>query len=321
MPDNMNFIKNQKDINEVQLFINKMQEIHIPVYISASIDGKYCDEDRTMHDDNFYIDCFNFLNKNNFLCHPMISSYNIKNWIKNYLWFAETAPEYITKQLMTLEVRDETWEDNEITELLKYCDFLIDFKLKNYFHNDLKEFTKYVFQLPNTKIRMQYSPELISILSYFNNQDRITCGFSKTLPIRVADLTIGLCHRLWYKNLILGQFKIKDEELVEIESQNVELLVAKAHFKKSCMPHCETCQIEPLCPGFCCGNSYENYGNILIPTMEVCDMYKAKYAYLIKKYNDLGIFTLIEEDFSLFENKEIEKKYLLDLKNNILKKL
>lgn len=323
LPDNMNFISNNEIKEEVQNFIDKMKQIGIPIYISASIDGKECDKDRILYDDSFYIDCFNFLNKNNFLCHPMISSSNIYNWKKNYLWWVNNAPANITKNLMMLEVRDETWDTNSIAELIKFCDFLIDFKLKNYFHNNLKEFTKYIFQLPTSKIITNYSPEFIEIHSYFNNKDKITCGFSETLHIRAADLSLGLCHRLWYNNLILGKFHVDNSNnLIDVESYNVELLSVKAHFKRSCMPRCEKCMIEPICPGFCCGNSQENYGLFLIPTMEVCQMYRAKYAYLIKKYNDMGIFKLIEEDPTLFENNMgNEKKFLLDLKNIINKQI
>jgi len=38
-----------------------------------------------------------------------------------------------------------------------------------------------------------------------NDKDGITCSLSNTLFIRVSDLTLGLCHRLYYEDLILGE--------------------------------------------------------------------------------------------------------------------
>lgn len=320
IPDNMNFINFPKIIEQIQEYIDLFKSINIELIFSASIDGQECDFGRTLHNSDFYIDCFNFLNKNKFVCHPMISSQNIQYWKKNYDWWVKTAPDYITKSLMMLEVRDETWSKKSIQELIEFCDYLIDFKLQYYFNNNLRDFTKFVFQLPTNNFFCNYSPELINIHSYFNSRDEITCTFSNSLIIRVADLSLCLCHRLSYQNLILGYFNEINNELTTIQmtENSVPLLLVKAHYKHSCMPYCEKCPIQPICTGYCCGNSYENYKNILMPTLEVCEMYKCKNIFLIKKYDDLGLFDILKD----FENSAIDSvtlNFILDLKNNIRK--
>lgn len=321
-PDNMNFINDKKLTNKIQNYIDKFKKIGIQFYISASIDGAKCDFGRTQQNEDFYIKCFNFLSKNKFLCHPMISSNNIKYWKENYLWWVNNAPDYITESLMMLEVRDETWTDESICDLLNFCDFLIDFKLEHFFNNDLIQFSKYIFKSNANKILNQYSPELLQIHSFMNDMDGSTCSFSNTLFIRVPDLTLGLCHRLYYEDLILGELQINNEtkeidNTLLMRNNSIPLLITKKFFKRSCMPHCESCIFEPICNGFCCGNSYENYKNILVPTMETCQMYKAKYTFLLEKYNKLGIFDLIESDKINFLS-DLEKKYILNLKNQLL---
>jgi len=46
-------------------------------------------------------------------------------------------------------------------------------------------------------------------------------------------------------------------------------------------------------------------------------MYKAKCGFLIKKYDEMGIFKFLEEHNDILSKNE--KMYILDLKNNINK--
>lgn len=310
IPDNMNFINNIEIVNEVQHFIDLFTTLNIPIFFSASIDGKYCDFGRTEQSDEFYIKTFNFLHKNHGAAHPMISSSNIKYWIQNYRWWYETAPAYIAQNLMMLEVRDETWTEESISYLLYFCNFLIDFKLKNYFNNNLNKFEKYLL-IPDG----HYSPEKLSFSNFNYGLDEINCSFHNAFVVRVPDLSIVLCHRLSYNNLILGHFTTEDNKITNITDGNPALLILKTHAKRSCLPHCEVCPIMGICGGFCCGNSYENYQNPLIPVKQNCDMQKAKIAFLIKKYNDIGLFDIIEKDHSL---DAAYKQYLLDLRSNLI---
>ena len=316
-PDNMLFIKDDNITNEVQEFINKFKQINIPLLISASIDGKICEFGRTEINDEYYKKLFNFLEINNFGCHPMISSNNIKYWIDNYLWFQKISPK-VAASLMMLEVRDETWHKEAITDLLKFCDFLIDYKLKNYFNNDLKEFAKYIFT-PTDKYGHNYTPEKIYYQNIDKGLDRITCSVQHSFVIRAADLKIIICHRTAYPELELGEMIISNNKISSFNSKNIALLIMKLYAKKSCLPHCENCLINGICIGHCLGNSYEVCSNPLIPVKEVCDMYKAKNSFLIQKYDKLGLFEIIKNENIILDINY--KNYILDLKDNILNNL
>ena len=310
-PDNMNFIRSKEITDKIQVYINQFKQININIQFSASIDGAKCDFGRTEQDDQFYKNCFNFLDKNNYYCHPMISSQNIEYWIENYLWWVQNAPPQITKRLMMLEVRDETWTNQSIMKLNEFCNFLIDFKLQNYFNNNLIDFTKYVFRMSYQE--MPYSPEFITCASYFNN-NHDHCSFKDEIIIRVADLALCLCHRLSYPHLILGHFNNQNE--IIMNQNTVPLLLTKTSAHKYCLPYCETCIFEPICPGYCLGNSYENYQNILIPTKQVCNLYQNKNVFLIKKYDSMGLFDILEHD--LKNNiDDTALLYLIELKNKI----
>lgn len=314
IPDNMSFISDKKQTELIQYYIDLFKTIDINLILSASIDGKFCDNDRKKHNDLFYELLFKFCEKNNFLCHPMISSNNIDKWKDNYLWWQNTAPSDIAKHLMMLEVRDETWDNNKIEIFLYFLDFLIDYQYKNNYNENLKLFIENIFCLtPDNTI---YWPGQISNNHTFDNLDTISCSLQHTLMIRLGDLSIGLCHRLFYNDLLIGNFIINNNKIIDIEEQHVELQIIKDHMKFSCLPHCEQCLLNNICPGFCLGNSYENYKNFLVPTKETCMLQKAKICFLIKKYHDLGVFNYIKETDIIKERNF--KQYLLDLEKNLL---
>lgn len=313
IPDNMNFIHSTELTDKIQYYIDLLQSIHIPIIISASIDGKYCDFGRVEQSDEFYQKCFEFCDKNNFFCHPMISPQNIKNWKENYLWWLTNAPQKIVENLVMLETKNENWDNDSILALLDFCNFLIESKLIKY-NNDLLKFANSIFYPKG------YTIEQSKIRLYNSKKSKgITCTMSKELSIRVADLSLILCHRLSYEELLLGKFIIEDNQITKIQANKnkVPLLSIKAHFNRSCAPLCEKCIFEPICPGFCCGLAYETFNNILVPTPNMCNMYKTKYIFLIKKYNDMGIFDLIENNIFQFKLEE-EKHYILSLRDTIL---
>lgn len=316
IPDSMNFLYNENLTNKIQEYIDKFKyELHIPFYFSASIDGKYCDS--FPKSDKFYSDCSQFCQKNNFGFHPMVSSNNISNWIKNYEWFKTIIPQkYLYKQMFLLEVRDETWDYNDIQKLLEFLNYYIDNTFINIFNSNKKEFLKYILKIDDYRY---WQSQLIQIKDngVFVNEDRIPCSIQQTLCVRAGDLSIGLCHRLFYDELILGNFIVEDNKIIDIDVNNVSLQIMKDHIKRSCMPICEKCSLVNLCPGPCLGNAYENFKNPLVPPEEVCNMFKAKYGFLIDKYNQMGLFDLIKSTNILRNNKSFEQ-YLFDLKDNIV---
>lgn len=316
IPSNMQFIKDEKATASIQKYIDLFKEkYNIPICISASIDGKYCDNFRTPVEDSFYTNLFTFLENNKFYCHPMVSSSNIKYWIDNYTWFRETAPFNIGQRLMMLEVRDETWNNTNINEFLTFLEFVINYQFDNDFHKNKKEFLKYILCLPNTIIKNY--PNYLNIglgpcNDFVKNSNTINCNVANwSLNIRLGDFSLIPCHRQSYEELILGQYQLNENnEITDFQVKNIELMIAYNHLKHDCFPHCESCKYIGCCIGFCLGNSYENYKNPFIPVKEVCKLYKSKIKFLIYTYDQMGLFDYLDEiqDISLDF-----KKYLTDL--------
>lgn len=317
MADNAQFIKDKKCTEKIQNYIDKFKnDLNIYIFISVSIDGKYCDYDRVENSDEYYENLFNFMQKNGYQAHPMISSDNIKYWIKNYKWWIENAPIEISQGLMTLEVRDETWTEESISYLLQYCDFFIDYHYNNTFKQDKNQFFNWVFNV-NRKIA-DYNTIQILYNGMFEGRDTINCHFSNTvLCFRMADLTLGMCHRQFYPELLIGKFHVENDKIIDMDEINVSLLILKDNIKRSCLPHCENCNFVGICTGFCAGNSYENYNNSLVPTKEVCDMYIAKFSFLLYKYYTLGLLDWLK-DSNLNQN---EKDYLQNLTQYVIKNI
>lgn len=292
IPSNMQFIHNKNSTKKIQEWIDLFKKINIPICISASVDGKYCDDDRTACDDTFYKELYNFLTHNQFLAHPMISSYNVDKWIQNYNWWLKTFPGKISDNLMTLEVRDETWTNESIQNLLEFFNYVIDYKFLHIFNKNKLEFLKYILGIHHNKeYFIPYNSIQLFSEDVFNQRDDFTCTVGHSnLTIRVGDLSIPICHRLGYDELLLGKFNVEDNKITTFEVYKPELLIMKTHLKRNCLPHCESCKYIGCCTGFCMGNSYEVCKNPLIPTMEVCKMYKTKINFLISKYLQMGLF-------------------------------
>lgn len=299
IPSNLQFLKNEEITSTIQTWINKIKnDLNIPIFISGSIDGKYCDNDRTSCDDNFYLTCKEFFKINDYRFHPMVSSLNIDKWIDNYTWWRTEMLKGLPETLMMLEVRDETWDDKSIINLLKFLNYQIDYQFKNDFHEDKKEFLKYLVKLPNkyNNLYPNYHNIGLNLTNSYNNQDSINCSVNHNcLTIRAGDLAVIACHRQGYEELVLGKYNIENDEISSFDIKRLELFIAYTHLKKSNLPHCENCEYLMLCPGFCLGNSYENYKNPFIPTKEVCEMYKSKFNFLIQKYYNMGLFEYLDD--------------------------
>jgi hypothetical protein len=180
IPDNGHFLENLIYLNKVENYIERMKKLQIPLYLSLSVDGYYCDYARKEHKDEFYNTLYNFCLKHNFGIHPMISSDNVQYWIENYKWWREKCPK-ITKDFMILEVRDNTWTSESLNQLIKFCDFLIEDKYIECNYNKY-ELLKYIFDLyerSNQKEKRKYiqnTPIRLTSKGLHNNLDRVSCA-------------------------------------------------------------------------------------------------------------------------------------------------
>lgn len=320
-PDNMQFLKNNDLTLQVENYIKLMESIGIPLILSASIDGKYCDNYRTPNSDDYYEKLASFLKQHSFLIHPMISANNAKHQIKNFSWMLNNFGEDIVYHSTFLEVRNSDWNENSIQDLIQFCDYLVDTIFETMGQDKLK-MLKYVFHIKDFSSIDQkfnhdaHNPIRLPLNEFFSGHDSIGCSFNLNLSIRAADLVVAPCHRLFYPLLHLGHFNIVNNEIIDFEPKNVSLLAGQRHFKRSCMPICEHCGLIGICIGHCLGSSYEEYGNMMIPQMEVCQMLRSKTAFLIYKYNTMGLFEKLPEIKHLLKDEEYH--YLEDLISSIL---
>lgn len=322
LADNMQFLKSEKYTEKVESYFTLMEQLGVPLYISASIDGKYCDFGRTENDDEFYQKLKDFMIKHKILTHPMVSSSNIKYWIDNYVWFRQTFPDELTKDIMSLEVRDNTWDDEAINHLIRFCDFLVDYKFEELQYDKLK-MLKYILRAYNDDddndvklLTSSYNIIGIQNAGIFNHDDYMSCSVHGTLPIRLGDLSVSPCHRLYYPEFEMGKFEVVDNKITEFIPTNVSLLILMCHLRRSCMPKCEKCKFQDICLGSCLGANYEVNKNMFVPIKEVCKMYSAKNIFLIKKYHSLGLFEYLKDiRYLLPTNRYL---YLKDLINDII---
>lgn len=295
--DNMLFLNNDNITQQIQNYIDLFKEINIDIKISASIDGKLCDNFRTSVSDEFYSKLFTFLNKNHYLIHPMISANNIKYQINNHHWWRENAPEYIVNSLMMLEVRDNNWTDENINDLIIFLDYLVDYYYNIVFKQNKIEFLKFILGLKTNILTDLPTYRNIGLVynGMFENVDTMPCSFNNSLVIRVADLKLGLCHRLFYPEFEIGEFLIEDNKIFNVKSINTPLEILKYHLKQSNLPHCENCYLNGVCNKFCLGSAYENQLNMLVPPQSVCKMQQSKITFLFYKYENLDLFSVLDQ--------------------------
>lgn len=301
MADNMQFLKSEHYTQKVESYYQKMEELGITLGLSASVDGKYCDFGRTENDDEYYQKLRDFMVKHKILIHPMISSNNIQYWMDNYVWWRTNFPDSLCKDIMSLEVRDNSWTDESIGHLIRFCDFLADYKFEE-FNYDKEKMLKYVMHVftdedPND-VKLTTAP--YNVIGIQNsgmaaNKDFMSCSSYGTLPIRLGDLSVAPCHRLFYPELEMGKFHVENNEITHFEPTNISLLIMMCHLRRSCMPHCEQCKFNEFCVGHCLGASYEQSKNMLVPQQEVCKMYVAKNTFLIYKYYHMGLFEELDK--------------------------
>lgn len=321
IPDNMQFLNNEEKIQLVEFNIERFQKIDIFLSFSASVDGLYCEYDRTPATEEFYIKLRDFLIKHNYRPHPMISSNNIDQWISNYQWWRNNFPDEIVSSLMTLEVRDNTWTNDKIQSLIQYCDFLVDYKFKEY-NQDKFLLLKQIFKIPDENFEWAPYDILGFPLYIIKKEDKVPCTNSgQCLAIRAGDLSSAMCHRLFYKELSFGHFNADEDSLIDFEPTNVTLLIVSKKLHRTCLPYCEECKFVGFCAGPCHGASYEDLGNPYVPDKEVCNLYKAKYSFLIYKYYTLGLFD--EEGMLFIKNHtdQLQFDYISCLIKNVLNEM
>lgn len=308
IPSNCSFVDNQIQMLKIQTYIDKFNQLGQPLIFSISIDGKVLEEDSRPRkigrkEEEFWENIFVFAKHNNFSFHPMISAKFVDKWKENYLWWEQQSKKYgyDDPKIMMLEVRDGDWTDENIASYLDFLEFLLQKYLKEKFKNNIKEMANNLFFIRRvtTNLFSGYHPLGIPQTDTF-----IGCTCATDLTVRIGDLSIAPCHRLAYNKYLYGKFIVENNEIIGIESNNPQaaIKILMSNFNLASYK-CDTCLYNKFCLKGCFGSQYENLGDPFFPVKSVCNLFKKKYSYLLKRYEELGII-----DYLYSFNKK-EKDY------------
>ena len=293
IPTNYTFLLSKTLTKRVEKLIRRSLKAEIPIFLSASFDGKHCEENRPfmsgikeLRDDVYYEKCFAFTKKWGFGFHPMIYSEKIKNWKDNFLWFQEMfkkndIPWY---RLYLLEVRNAEWSIQQTRDFADFISFLINWVYENPCGKDPKKYFDFLFNKRGFNI-------LSGPLSKIGRG--IGCSFQSQFYLRMGDLAIAPCHRTSYEPLILGHLKVEDKKITGITARNPELAVTKHAFNAKMFPYCETCLIHDLCSFGCLGAQLETTGDLFTPIPTVCRLQHTKIKSMVTTYQELDLLDSI----------------------------
>jgi len=295
IPTNYTFLLSERLTQRVESLLKKSRKIGLPIYLSASFDGKYCEKNRPFRNiksnqvdprnDKYYDKAFIFNKKWGFGFHPMVYSEEIKNWKKNWLWFQENFQKHDSPRdnIYLLEVRNAEWRDKQILEFGKFIDFLVKWTFHNLCHNDSAKFLFFLFKRGYNILE-----------SPFTTIGRgIGCSIQSTVHVRLGDLALVPCHRTSYPPFVFGHFKVKNNKITGIEVSNPELMLAIYSFDAKNQPQCENCLLKNLCSFGCLGSQFETTGDLFSPIPTVCQLEHTKIASIINALKELKVFEAV----------------------------
>jgi MoaA/NifB/PqqE/SkfB family radical SAM enzyme len=294
---NCSFIDNPEAFQRIQQYIDKFNMINCPIIISISVDGKVVDDfsrprnnkDHT-YTDEFYDKLYAFAKHNNFLFHPMVAPQNVALWIENYKWWQAQNKKYglDDSNLMTLEVRNDGWTDENIEDYCKFLRFLMDEFFEKSCHKSPRLFGNAVVGARITDGDPQiggYIPWAIGVCDTFAG-----CTIPNHLTVRLGDLAICPCHRQAYDEYLYGYFITNNDRIVDIKAVNplmaVKILMGNI---LTSSPLCDTCEFNYCCLKGCFGSQLETEKDPFFPIENVCKFFKAKYTCIFDWYREHDI--------------------------------
>lgn len=314
IPCNFSFATDENKVKKIIDWQNKFEEINIFLLFSASVDGKYNSFVRENKNDKevdeYYDKIFTVAKQLKAGFHPMISPEGIKNAVINYDWWMNKIKEYDFQSLCGngdytpyfLEVRNYYWTKENIQDYLKLLDHMVDDRLKMC-DNSIEKLAYHLFVGDGryNTLRKNRNNDLIRFTCMeINNigvyNDNPTCGLGDQIAISLNNMKISPCHRLTYKHLVGGQFKINEKnEITHIEAINPTGFIALHTLNYHITGKCSKCIIQPFCTKGCYGSQFEVSGEPCMQIENVCSLYIEKIKFLLNKYNDLGLLYLLFE--------------------------
>ena len=296
LPTNCSFLLKKEYREKIQNFIDEFDKNGTRLVISASVDGKIIESDTRpykddsknfLKDESFYHNLFAFCLQNYYGFHPMVSAYSIEKWIDNFDWWMDVFNKYgfdFFQNIMFLEVRNDGWTQEKIVSYLKFLNHVIDYVFKNIYKSN-KNALPYVFYIDNSpREPINYNITSLSLSGKIHG-----CTVGRTLAVRLGDLSIVPCHRLSYEKLIYGNFIVKDEKVVGIHANNIQM-ANKIFFTTSKFNQkCDSCKYNDFCMRGCFGSQFEVTKDPFYPIDSVCNLFMAKISFMIVKYEKMGV--------------------------------
>lgn len=294
IPTNYTWLMNKDLTAEIEDLLAKMKDINIRTILSASIDGKYMEENRPFknkdkvdydegvffpeedeRDDAFYDRVFELNLKYDFGFHPMLYSSNVDKWKDNFLWYQEMLKKHNMPwyALYILEVRNVEWNTKQTESYLDFVEFLMQWLWDNPAGHDAVELVRLLNQ------RKAFN--LLTNSSYSRARGT-TCGLQTRMYVRLGDLAIVPCHRQSYEGYEYGRFKTVNNKIVGVEAINTELALAMSTFDMKTQPYCSDCMIKTTCMGGCMGSQLEVNGDPFVPIPSVCELIHKKLLKIVE---------------------------------------
>lgn len=303
IPTNASFVLSDRAIAEMANRIEDYANAGCRLQMSGSIDGGMADgitrrgnSDELTEEksgDGFYDRFFSFWRQFGFLFHPMVSAENVKDWKENFNWWDEKCRAYgydAFRDVMMLEVRNDSWTEESIRDYTDFLGFLIDKFLEERCGGDVRKLAQHLFL---TDI---FAPGGGGYINFaMTPADAFQgCTVSDMFTVRLGDLAIPPCHRTAYDELLYGKFRVEDGKITGIEEHNPQI-ASRILLQDSilCSPGCDCCPYSAFCLRGCYGAQREAEKDPFMPIESVCRMFRAKIDFLVDKYEALGVWDIL----------------------------
>jgi len=299
VPTNYTFLLSKSLTKKMEDLLQYGAENGVRIYLSASVDGKYCERNRPFktrplvdpRDDKFYDKMFQFNRKWHFGFHPMVYSDYIDKWKLNFLWFQENFKKYDIPfhNIYLLEVRNPEWHSHQLKEFGDFLRFLVKWTFYKVLEGNERKFLRFLFLFKGYNI----------LSSPFTTVGRgLGCSIQSMLYVRLSDLKIVPCHRTSYKQFELAEFVVDGDEIVGIKALNPELMITIFSLDARNFPYCEQCPIKHMCPHGCLGAQYEFTGDLFTPFPTLCALELTKVVNIVKALKDIGVLNQVKSKVS-----------------------
>lgn len=316
IPSNLSWVyDNPEKVEKVEKILEYFRENYrTRVMFSWSTDGLLATDTREKKElnEDYFNSIMDFCMRNCCGVHPMVSAENIENWIDgNYDWWIDFWNKYPHSREdflpPMLEVRNNDWTEEKIEKLLEFYRLVFQRRFEMC-HSDIDEFAHHLIVGNGDN---NYLPALNNYdhlsLSHFEfdgeKVERTSCSMQNLLHLNCTNLSIAICHRLSYNLFVPAFFKTNEDntEIVDYDVNNIDTYIAARSIKDLFLPGCVNCEWKNICLKGCLGSQYESSGDLFLKNKTVCDMFKAKYSFLLKLYNEYGVI-----------KKSLEKGYFKD---------